>query len=153
MKQTRLILAGLALTLAAPVTATNDDLRSVVGMQHHNRVLIVFTPSLADGRLTSQRAIMAQLALQAASRDLLFVQVDPKNVIGAHDNGEKLRRHFHVATDAYHALLIDKDGRILREAGGPLDGDAMLQAIDHPPPPGVQTAQAAANHPADSPAR
>ncbi len=133
MKQMRPILAGLVLALAAPALATSDDLRSVAGMQSHNRVLIVFTPSLADTRLALQRAIMAQLAVQAATRDLLFVQVDPKTVIGAHDTGDKLRRRFRIPADAYHALLIDKDGRVLREAAGPIEGDAMLQAIDHPP--------------------
>jgi hypothetical protein len=99
-------------------------------MQQHYRVLIVFTPSLADARLSAQRAIMAQLALEAAKRDLLFVQVDPMTVIGASDKADKLRRKFVVPVLNYHAILIDKDGRTLREAPGPMDGAAILHAID-----------------------
>ena len=99
-------------------------------MQQHYRVLIVFTPSLADARLASQRAIMAQLAVEAAKRDLVLVQVDPMTVIGASDKGDKLRRRFAVPVLRYHAILIDKDGRVLREAAGPMQGAAILRAID-----------------------
>lgn len=99
-------------------------------MQTRNRVLLVFTPSLADGRLTAQRSIMAQLALEAAKRDLLFVQIDPMTVIGASDKGDKLRRRFRVPVMGYHAILLDKDGRVLREAAGPMEGAAILRAID-----------------------
>lgn len=124
-----LIALGLAL-LAVPASATQDDLRSIAGMRDHYRVLIVFTPSLADARLGSQRAIMAQLAIEAARRDLLFVQVDPMTVIGAKDNPDKLRRTFLVPVLGYHAILIDKDGHALREAAGPMEGSAILHAID-----------------------
>ena len=124
--------ACLAFSLLAgtAASATANDLRSITGMRDHYRVLIVFTPSLADARLASQRAIMAQLAVEASKRDLLFVQADPMTVIGASDKGDKLRRRFRVPVLAYHALLIDKDGRVLREAAGPMDGAAILHAID-----------------------
>ena len=130
---TFLRLALVSLLFAFPASATKDDLRSITGMREHYRVLIVFAPSLADARLASQRAIMAQLALEAARRDLLFVQVDPMTVIGAHDDGAKLRRRFGVPVLKYHAILLDKDGRVLREAGGPLEGTAILHAIDSAP--------------------
>jgi hypothetical protein len=124
--------AGILIGLlgASAAFATANDLRSIAGMRQHYRVLIVFTPSLADARLASQRAIMAQLAVEAAKRDLLFVQADPMIVIGASDKGDKLRRRFRVPVMRYHALLIDKDGRVLREAVGPMDGGAILHAID-----------------------
>jgi len=115
---------------AMAASATPDDLHSISGMQQHYRVLIVFTPSLADARLASQRAIMAQLAVEAAKRDLVLVQVDPMTVIGASDKGDKLRRRFAVPVLRYHAILIDKDGRVLREAAGPMQGAAILRAID-----------------------
>ena len=102
-------------------------------MHDHNRVLIVFTPSLADARLGVQRGIMAQLALEAARRDLLLVQVDPATVIGAHDKSEKLRRRFHVPVLKYHAILLDKDGRVLREASGPVEAAAIRHASDSAP--------------------
>ena len=127
-----LIALGLAL-LAVPASATNDDLRSITGMQNHFRVLIVFTPSLHDARLAAQRAIMAKMALEAAKRDLLFVQVDPMTVIGASDKADKLRRKFVVPVLNYHAILIDKDGRTLQEAPGPMEAGAILHAIDTAP--------------------
>jgi hypothetical protein len=125
--------AALGLGLIGPAEATRDDLRSIRGMHDHYRVLIVFTPSLADARLTAQRAIMAQIAIEATRRDLLFVQVDPMTVIGAHDDSDKLRRRFRVPVLTYHAILIDKDGSVLREAVGPMDGIAILHAIDIAP--------------------
>jgi hypothetical protein len=130
MKILRSAVIALGMVLGGTAHATGDDLRSIAGMQQHYRVLIVFTPSLADARLSSQRAIMAQLALEAAKRDLLFVQVDPMTVIGASDKADRLRRKFVVPVLNYHAILIDKDGRTLREAPGPMDGAAILHAID-----------------------
>ena len=121
---------ALGLLLAGSAQAAADDLRSVAGMQSHNRLLLVFAPSLADPRLNSQRAIFAQLAVQAAQRDLLLVQVDPRIVVGASDKGYALRRQFHVPVQRYHALLIDKDGRVLREAAGPIQGAMIIRAID-----------------------
>ena len=126
-------MAALGLTLIGPAEATRDDLRSIRGMHDHYRVLIVFTPSLADARLAAQRAIMAQIAIEATKRDLLFVQVDPMTVIGARDDGDKLRRRFRVPVLTYHAILIDKDGSVLRETVGPMGGPAILHAIDIAP--------------------
>ena len=125
------ITVGLLVTV--PAHATKDDLRSIAGMRDHYRVLIVFTPSLADARLAAQRAIMARWGLEAAKRDLLFVQVDPMTVIGASDNADKLRRKFTVPVLNYHAILIDKDGRTLRESPGPMEAGAILHAIDIAP--------------------
>jgi hypothetical protein len=130
MKTLRTALIALGLAFSGTAHATGDDLRSITGMQDHFRVLIVFSPSLADARLSAQRAIMAQLALEAAKRDLLFVQVDPMTVVGASDKADKLRRKFVVPVLNYHAILIDKDGRTLREAPGPMDGASILHAID-----------------------
>jgi len=130
MKLIAAALLAAALTLGGPCRAAKADLRSVSGMREDFRVLIVFTPSLADARLAAQRAIMAEIAIEATRRDLLLVQVDPMTVIGAHDDGDKLRRRFHVPVLSYHAILLDKDGRVLREAVGPMEGAAILHAID-----------------------
>jgi hypothetical protein len=130
---TRALLLAFSLVLTAPASATQDDLRSITGMRDHYRVLIVFTPSLADARLAAQRAIMARLGLEAAKRDLLFVQVDPMTVIGASDSADKLRRKFVVPVLNYHAILIDKDGRTLQESHGPMEAGAILHAIDIAP--------------------
>jgi hypothetical protein len=133
MKPMAAVLLTVALMLGGPCRATKADLRSVSGMRDSYRVLIVFTPALADARLAAQRAIMAEIALEATKRDLLLVQVDPITVVGAHDDGDKLRRRFHVPVLAYHAILLDKDGRVLREAVGPMEGEAILHAIDAAP--------------------
>jgi hypothetical protein len=133
VKLLRPLLLATSLALTTPAHATTDDLRSVAGMRDHYRVLIVFTPSLHDARLRAQQAIMAQLALEAARRDLLFVQVDPMTVIGASDKPDKLRRKFVVPVLNYHAILIDKDGRTLQESHGPMEAGAILHAIDTAP--------------------
>jgi hypothetical protein len=133
MKLIVAVLLTVALAFGSPCRATKADLRSVSGMRDGFRVLLIFTPSLADGRLAAQRAIMAEIAVEAARRDLLLVQVDPMTVIGAHDDGDKLRRRFHVPVLTYHAILLDKDARVLREAVGPMQGAAILHAIDTAP--------------------
>jgi len=133
VKLLRALLIACGLMLSSPALATGDDLRSITGMRDHYRVLIVFTPSLHDARLSAQRAIMARLGLEAAKRDLLFVQVDPMTVIGASDNADKLRRRFVVPVLNYHAILIDKDGRTLQESPGPMEAGAILHAIDIAP--------------------
>jgi hypothetical protein len=133
VKLFRHLLLALGLLFATPAPATPDDLRSIAGMRDHYRVLIVFTPSLHDARLRAQQAVMAQLALEAAKRDLLFVQVDPMTVIGASDKPDKLRRKFVVPVLNYHAILIDKDGRTLRESHSVMEAGAILHAIDIAP--------------------
>lgn len=133
MKPIRALFLAISLLLAAPAFASQDDLRSIAGMREHYRVLVVFAPSLHDARLRAQQAIMARLALEAAKRDLLFVQVDPMTVIGASDKADKLRRKFRVPVLNYHAILIDKDGRVLREAAGLMEGGTILHAIDSAP--------------------
>jgi len=133
MKLLRALCLAVGLLLSVPASATKDDLRSIRGMRDHYRVLIVFTPSLADARLAAQRAIMARLGIEAAKRDLLFVQVDPMTVIGANDTADKLRRRFVVPVLNYHAILIGKDGRTLHETHGPMEAGAILHAIDIAP--------------------
>jgi uncharacterized protein DUF4174 len=126
----RIAWLGLMLLTPAMAQATADDLRSVSGMETHNRALLVFAPSLADPRMTRQHAIMAQLAVQAAARDLLFVQVDKTRVIGSHDTANSLRRRFRVPADSFRAVLIDKNGQTVLAAPAPLAGGAIIRAID-----------------------
>jgi len=133
MKLFRALSIALGLLWIVPASATKHDFRSVRDMRDHYRVLIVFTPSLADARLAAQRAIMARIGIEAAKRDLLFVQVDPMTVIGAKDDPDKLRRKFVVPVLNYHAILIDKDGRALQETSGPMEAGAILHAIDIAP--------------------
>ena len=130
MNKLRTACLGLLLLLPATARATSDDLRSIAGMQTHNRALLVFAPSLSDPRMSRQHAIMAQLAVQAAGRDLLFVQVDGTRVIGAHDTAVSLRRRFRIPAGTFRAMLIDKDGKVVLAAPAPLAGRAIIGAID-----------------------
>lgn len=124
--------ACFAVLLLAPATAyaTADDLRSVAGMQSHNSALIVFAPSLADQRMRQQHAIMARLAIQAASRDLLFVQVDANRVIGAHDTASALRRRFQVPDGGFRVALMSKNGKLILSGSRPIAGASIIHAID-----------------------
>jgi hypothetical protein len=126
----RVVAFGLLFLLPATAQATADDLRSIAGMQTHNRALVVFAPSLSDARMNRQHAIMARLAVQAAGRDLLFVQVDRTRVIGAHDTADSLRRRFRVPAGVFRTMLIDKDGKVVLSAPAPIAGPAIIRAID-----------------------
>jgi hypothetical protein len=117
-------------------------------MQFHNRVLLVFAPSLRDPRLTEQRTIMAKAVLDAAARDLILVQVAGPAVIGAHDEADRLRRRFHVSADLYRTLLIGKDGNVARTADGPIAAAPLMQAIDAMPMRQEEIRRARAGRPA-----
>ena len=126
-------LLSIALLLAIPAAATPADLRSVAGMQFHNRVLLVFAPSLRDPRLAIQRQTMAKAVLEASARDLILVQVAGDAVIGAHDKADRLRRHFQIAPNLYRTLLIGKDGNVARTTAGPIEAAALMHVIDAMP--------------------
>ena len=118
---------------ATTAPATPDDLRSVAAMQSHNRVLLVFAPSLRDAKLTAQREIMAKAALDAATRDLLLVQVADEQVIGAHDTADALRRRFKAPVPAYRAMLIGKDGTVALTTEDVLPAAKLVSLIDAMP--------------------
>jgi hypothetical protein len=128
-------LSALTITLGAalPVTASDSDLRSVSGMAQHNRVLLVFSPSMRDARLEAQRQAMARFAAGALARDLVLVQVADGKVIGAHDDERKLRRRFQTPAPRYHTLLIGKDGRVALDTAAPLDEKRIEATIDAMP--------------------
>jgi hypothetical protein len=124
------IFIALALLIAAPAFATGNDLRSVAGMEEHNRVLLVFTPSLADPRTTEQRRIFAASALDVSVRDIVLVQVGGGRVLGAYDKAAKLQRHFAVPANVWRALLIDKDAHVVHVSDRPIARATMVQTID-----------------------
>ncbi len=129
------LLAALAATLglAGVAHANDNDLRSVAAMANHNRVLLVFAPSLRDPRLIAQQADMAKFAVGAAERDLLLVQVADHHVLGAHDKSATLRRRFKVNARDYRAFLIGKDGNVALSQAGPIPADTLRTAIDAMP--------------------
>jgi hypothetical protein len=127
------LLAFAALLAAAPASATDDDLRTVAGMAQHNRVLLVFAPSMRDPRLETQRQIMARFAAGALARDLVLVQVSEGRVLGAHDNDRKLRRKFQTPAQRYRTLLIGKDGKVAMDSVGPIDERQLRATIDAMP--------------------
>ena len=135
MRRSRLgaLLLAAALGAALPAGATQADLRSVAAMQYRDRVLLVFAPSLHDARLARQQAIMAGAALDAAARDLIFVQVAGGAVIGAHDDAGRLRRHYRVSASDYRTLLIGKDGNVALSMAGPIERARLIGAIDAMP--------------------
>lgn len=129
----RIFLAALSLAISTSAPAAEADLRSVAGMQFHERVLLVFAPSLADRRLDIQRAEFAKFGVGAAERDLSFVQADLTHVIGATDKADRLRAKFRIPPDAYRTLLIGKDGRVALALDGPIDATRLAQTIDAMP--------------------
>jgi hypothetical protein len=129
----RMFLAFAALIVAAPLGATPNDLRSIAGMQSHNRVLLVFAPRLGDPRMNAQRTAFARIGLQASERDLVLVQVDGARVIGSTDRADRLRRKFDVPADRFRALLIGKDGRIAHASPAPIAASEIVARIDAMP--------------------
>jgi hypothetical protein len=133
--------------LATPVLAVEADLRSVSGMVGHDRVLLVFAPTVRDPRLEQERKIMAHFILGAAERDLILVQVAEGKVLGAHDDEEKLRDKFHTPPQRFRVLLIGRDGKIALDSPTPLDEHRIAAAIDAMPMRQAEIAHAKAGHP------
>jgi len=124
---------AMAAMTAVPAVATPDDLRSVTAMQKHNRVLLVFAPSLNDSRLTAQRREYDGHALAMSERDVALVQVAGNQVIGAHDAADRLRSRLHVAAGGYRTLLIGKDGQVALDIVGPISAQHLSERIDAMP--------------------
>jgi hypothetical protein len=122
-----------ALAIAAPAVATAKDLRSVSAMQDHARVLLVFAPSLTDARLTAQRKEFSSHALAMSDRDLALVQVAGDQVIGAHDEADRLRKRYRVAASEYRTLLLGKDGNVAANIVGPISAQHLSERIDAMP--------------------
>lgn len=123
----------LALLVAAPAAATDADLRSVAAMRFHERVLLVFAPSLGDPRLAEQRKALARFGPGAAARDLVLVQVSQGRVLGAHDREDKLRHKYQTPPSRYRTLLIGKDGNVALDQAGPIDEHRLSRLIDAMP--------------------
>ena len=119
--------------MPSQASATDNDLRSVAGMQNHARVLLVFAPNLKDARLIAQQREMARFAVGAAERDLMFVQVADGRVLGAKDDARRLQRKYRVHADAYRTLLIGKDGNVVANEAGPIAATRVQAAIDAMP--------------------
>ena len=130
---TRFLLAAALLLLPVVARATDKDLRSMAAMQQHQRVLLVFAPSIGDPRLQRQRGEMARAGLEASERDLVLVEVGGDTVLGAHDGADKLRVRFKVPADAYRTLLIGKDGNAAMTVVGPISAAHIMAAIDAMP--------------------
>ena len=127
------VLLLAAALFGGPALATDNDLRSVAAMQHHDRLVLVFAPGFKDARLTQQRGEMARFGAGAAARDLLFIQVAEGKVLGARDDANRLRLKYHVTADAYQTFLIDKDGEVALHQAGPIPAAQLQAAIDAMP--------------------
>ena len=137
----------LSLAVAVPSGATDTDLRTVAGMAQHNRVLLVFAPTMRDARLEAQREAMARFAAGALARDLVLVQVSEGRVLGAHDVDRKLRRRFGTSAPRFRLLLIGKDGRVAIDSETPIDERRLQSAIDAMPVRQAEIRQAQAGQP------
>lgn len=139
------LLVGAA--LSAPAPAVEADLRSVSGMVGHDRVLLVFAPTVRDARLEAERKVMARFTLGAAERDLILVQVAEGKVLGAHDDEGKLRDKFHTPPRRFRVLLIGRDGKIALDSPLPVDEHRIAATIDAMPMRQAEIAHAKAGHP------
>jgi hypothetical protein len=147
------LLACLAMPLlasavpASSLLAAHADLRSVAGMKTHDRVLLVFAPSLRDPRLEQERQMMARFSLGAAERDLVLVQIGDGKVLGAHDREDQLRRKYRTPVQRYRVVLLGKDGSVSLDSAVPVDEHRLQATIDAMPMRQQEIHKAQAGHP------
>jgi hypothetical protein len=99
--------------------------------RRHDRLLVVFAPDAASPALAAQRAEVDGAAF--AERDLRLVEVVGAAVTGAADPAATLRARFHVASGAFRAVLVGKDGGVKLDSATPLAAARLAATIDAMP--------------------
>jgi hypothetical protein len=111
--------------------------RSLASLVDTNRVLLVFAPSDDDTRFARQLALLHGHAAEMKDRDLVLVVNLVKGAAPAPyaaDSDQLATRHrFHIASDAFAAILLGKDGDEKLRAATPIAIEQLDRTIDAMP--------------------
>jgi hypothetical protein len=123
-----LVLFAIAILPAPAVADPPTD------WQRQPRVLLAFAPAADDPRLLAQRAAFGALGDDAASRELVLVEVVDATVSPSTAGDARVLRTRHaIDADAFRVLLVGKDGGVKLDSDAPIERCTLLAAIDAMP--------------------
>lgn len=125
-----------ACMLLLPPLARADPLLDAARWQH--RLLVIAAPMDDDGLLRRQRDLLAGLEAEAASRDLVVVEivgavVDVRPAVLPPVDAGALRAALSLDGRQFGLVLVGLDGGVKRRSDQPLPACALLGAIDAMP--------------------
>jgi Domain of unknown function (DUF4174) len=131
-------LATHALGLIAAVALPQPDGHAMSGYLWKKRPLVVFAPGNGNASLSQQRDIVAQNRGGFAARDIVIVYVVGDSVSsdlrgGPGLSADVLRKRYGVASGAFRAVLVGKDGGAKLSSGAPLASSTLFGTIDAMP--------------------
>jgi Domain of unknown function (DUF4174) len=102
------------------------------------RPVLVFAADSADARLRRQKSIIASQSEAMRERDIVVVYVvggDVSHAFGPAPGGDAsaLRAKYGVASGAFAALLVGKDGGVKLKSSTPLPAARLTSVIDAMP--------------------
>jgi len=103
------------------------------------RPVLVFTPSVEDGRMKDQAKRLRAAASALKERDMVVVTIAGSQTVMAEQaappsaDAAALRRAFNVERDAFTVVLVGKDGTEKYRAGGVVDPADLMVTVDGMP--------------------
>ncbi len=113
------------------IAATLAAVSSVDAYRGHDRLLIVFAPTVVDAALARQREGADVAAF--AERDLRVIEVVGGVVTGATDTASSLRARFDAPLAMFRVILIGKDGHVALDSLTPVSAARLDATIDAMP--------------------
>jgi hypothetical protein len=110
-------------TVSGPGSAREAGVINLESHRWKDRLLLVFAPSEADGRLAEQRRIAEAEAAGFSDRDLLVLEI-----VGLAEQG--LRQRYNVGAEDFAVVLIGKDGGEKLRSEKPTGGSVLFPVID-----------------------
>ena len=130
-----LLLLFTLLPCATPAQSQLDSLRGTC------RILLLFTPTPADPRFTTQQQLLQNHATEISQRDLTIIPIvfNPGSVakdqptLLAPAEPVQLRNRYHIQPAAFTAILLGKDGGVKLRSTTPVTMEKLNTLIDSMP--------------------
>ncbi|TXM92266.1 DUF4174 domain-containing protein [Methylobacterium sp. WL30] len=120
-----LTLAIASIALTGQAAAAQDPLARY---RQASRVLVLSAPDADDRRLAEQRAAVEAARAGFGERDLVVVEA-----VGEGESAAAIRRQLRLPADAFHAVLVGKDGGVKITASDPIPVLRLFSTIDAMP--------------------
>ncbi|WP_375466360.1 DUF4174 domain-containing protein [uncultured Methylobacterium sp.] len=120
--------AGAAAGLVAAGLAVAAHADPLTPYRWKSRLLVLAAPDAGDRRLAAQRQALAASRTAMTERDLVVL-----DAVGTDERAVSLRRAVGLATDAFRAVLVGKDGGVKISSPEPIPAQRLASTIDAMP--------------------
>ncbi|UMY18406.1 DUF4174 domain-containing protein [Methylobacterium organophilum] len=117
-----------AATLAALLAGGAADGDPLAAHQWRSRVLVLSAPGAEDKTLRAQREALASARTRLRERDLVVLEA-----VGSSADAVRLRRRLGLSAEAFHAVLVGKDGGVKLSSQEPIPPQTLFSTIDAMP--------------------